>query len=75
MQIVLWILKIIGGILLAVLGLFVLAVCFVLFTPRYKGEAGCQGKKETLSAQLQFSLCSVLQRGAWNTQMGRRHGG
>lgn len=57
MQIVLWILKIIGGILLAVLGLFVLAVCFVLFTPlRYKGEAGCQGKKETLWAQLQFSL-------------------
>ena len=57
MQIVLWILKIIGGILLAVLGLFVLAVCFVLFTPlRYKGEAGCQGKKETLWARLQFSL-------------------
>lgn len=57
MQIVLWILKIIGWILLAVLGLFVLAVCFVLFTPlRYKGEAGCQGKKETLWAQLQFSL-------------------
>lgn len=57
LQIVLWILKIIGGILLAVLGLFVLAVCFVLFTPlRYKGEAGCQGKKETLWAQLQFSL-------------------
>jgi len=57
LQIVLWILKIIGWILLAVLGLFVLAVCFVLFTPlRYKGEAGCQGKKETLWAQLQFSL-------------------
>ncbi len=57
MQIVLWILKIIGWILLAVLGLFVLAVCFVLFTPlRYKGEAGCQGKKETLWARLQFSL-------------------
>lgn len=57
LQIVLWILKIIGGILLAVLGLFVLAVCFVLFTPlRYKGEAGCQGKKETLWARLQFSL-------------------
>ena len=32
LQIVLWILKIIGWILLAVLGLFVLAVCFVLFT-------------------------------------------
>ncbi|GAB6955075.1 MAG: DUF2953 domain-containing protein [Lachnospiraceae bacterium] len=57
LQIVLWILKIIGWILLAVLGLFVLAVCFVLFTPlRYKGEAGCQGKKETLWARLQFSL-------------------
>ncbi len=57
MQIVLWILKIIGWILLAVLGLFVLAVCFVLFTPlRYKGEAGGQGKKETLWARLQFSL-------------------
>ena len=57
MQIVLWILKIIGWILLAVLGLFVLVVCFVLFTPlRYKGEAGCQGKKETLWARLQFSL-------------------
>lgn len=57
MQIVLWILKIIGWILLAVLGLFVLAVCLVLFTPlRYKGEAGCRGTKETLWARLQFSL-------------------
>lgn len=57
MQIVLWILKIIGWILLAVLGLFVLAVCLVLFTPlRYKGEVGCRGTKETLWARLQFSL-------------------
>lgn len=57
MQIVLWILKIIGWILLAVLGLFVLAVCLVLFTPlRYEGTAGCKGTKETLWARLQFSL-------------------
>lgn len=57
LQIVLWILKIIGWILLAVFGLFVLSVCLVLFTPlRYEGAAGCKGTKETLWARLKFSV-------------------
>lgn len=42
--------------MLAVLGLFVLLVCVVLFTPLcYRGEAGCKGALDSLRAKVRFS--------------------
>lgn len=56
LHIILLVLKIIGWILLAVLGLFVLLVCSVLFTPlRYKGEADCKGTPDSLRGRVRFS--------------------
>ncbi|PWJ52283.1 DUF2953 domain-containing protein [Faecalicatena contorta] len=56
LHIILLILKIIAWILLAVLGLFVLLVCVVLFTPLcYRGEADCKGTLDSLRGRVRFS--------------------
>lgn len=56
LHIILLILKIIGWILLAILGLIVLLICLVLFMPAvYHGEGECKGGLDTLKASLSFS--------------------
>lgn len=56
LHIILLILKIIGWILLAILGLFVLLVCVTLFFPLcYSGEGVCKGNLESLYAKFKFS--------------------
>lgn len=56
LHIILLILKIIGWILLAILGLLVLLVCAVLFTPfRYVVKAKCDGDLPSLNISLRFS--------------------
>lgn len=54
---ILWmLLKIIGIILLIILGLLVLSVCVVLFVPlRYQGKAEAVGTLDSLKAHLKFS--------------------
>ncbi|MGC4019747.1 MAG: DUF2953 domain-containing protein [Muricomes sp.] len=55
LHIILLILKIIGWILLAILGIIVLLVCVVLFVPlRYKGEAACGGSLDSLRGERGF---------------------
>lgn len=55
-QIVLWILKLIGWLLLAVVVILLLSLCLILFVPfRYEGKGGCEGTKETLWGRLRFS--------------------
>lgn len=57
LHILLIILKIIGWVILAILGLVVLLICLVLFTPfRYQIRACCSGTLETLNAEMKFSL-------------------
>lgn len=57
LHIILLILKIIGWILLAILGIIVLLVCVVLFTPlRYRVQASCQGTLSTLAAGVDFTV-------------------
>lgn len=56
LHIILLILKIIGWIVLAILGLFVLLICVVLFVPlRYKGEGRCDGTLDSLYGNIRFS--------------------
>lgn len=56
-QIVLWILKLIGWILLAVVVILLLSLCLILFAPFcYEGKGGCEGTKETLWGRLRFSM-------------------
>lgn len=54
---ILWmLLKIIGIILLIILGILVLSVCVVLFVPlRYQGKAEVKGTMDSLKAHLKFS--------------------
>lgn len=54
---ILWLLlKIIGIILLVILGLLVLAVCVIFFVPiRYEGTAKIQGTTDSVKAHLRFS--------------------
>lgn len=55
-HIILTILKIIGWILLAVLGVIVLLSCVMLFTPlRYEIRAKCDGRLSTLEGGVKFS--------------------
>ena len=47
LQVILFILKLIGWILLAILGLLILVLLAVIFTPlRYQAEASCPGRSE-----------------------------
>lgn len=56
LHIILLILKIIGWILLAILGIMVLLLCITLFVPmRYRGEASCKGTLDSLYGRLRFS--------------------
>lgn len=56
LHIILLILKIIGWILLVILGLLVLLVCIVLFTPfRYEIYGNCKGKISSLGLRIRFS--------------------
>lgn len=51
------ILKIVGWVILAILGLVVLLLCLVLFTPlRYQIQACSRGTMDTLNAELRFSV-------------------
>ncbi len=79
MHIILLLLKIIGWILLIVLGLLVLTVCLVLFTPlRYQVQAKCDGDVSSLSAEADFSVffrlvrasvCYVDQKLSWQLRV------
>lgn len=56
LHIILLILKIIGWILLAILGLIVLLICIVLFVPLcYHIEGKCKGDLDSLYGKIQFS--------------------
>lgn len=78
LHIILFVLKILGWILLAVLGLLVLVFLLVLFTPlRYQVEARCKGKLSTLEAGVRFHLffhfvsghlCYEEQKLAWKVR-------
>lgn len=78
LHIILFVLKILGWILLVVLGLFVLVFLLVLFTPlRYQVETRCRGKLSTLEAGVQFHILFHLVSGnlryekqklAWNVR-------
>ena len=60
-QIILWILKIIGILLAAILGIAVLLVCIVLFVPvRYQIEAESAGTFESIDAHARFSWLLYL---------------
>ena len=59
-QIILWILKIIGILLAAILGIAVLLICIVLFVPvRYRIEAESAGTFESIDAHARFSLSLI----------------
>ena len=65
MHIILLILKIIGWILLVILGLILLMMCVVLFTPlKYQVSARCDGDLSSLAAKADFSLFFYLIRGS-----------
>lgn len=78
LHMILFVLKILGWILLVVLGLFVLMFLLVLFIPlRYQIEARCKGKLSTLEAGVQFHILFHLvsgnlryeeQRLTWNVR-------
>lgn len=57
LQIILFILKLAGWILLLILGLLVLVLLAALFTPlRYQVETSCRGKLSTLEAGVSFHI-------------------
>lgn len=57
LQIILFILKLVGWILLLILGLLVLVLLAALFTPlRYQVETSCRGKLSTLEAGVSFHI-------------------
>lgn len=69
LQIILFVLKILGWILLAVLGLLVLVLLLVLFTPlRYQAEVRCKGKLSTLEAGVRFHILFHLASGTISYQ-------
>ncbi|MFR1873105.1 MAG: DUF2953 domain-containing protein, partial [Coprococcus sp.] len=70
-QIILWILKIIGILLAAILGIAVLLVCIVLFVPvRYQIEAESAGTFESIDAHARFSWLLYLFSGYFKYQNG-----
>lgn len=65
LHMILLILKIICWILLAILGIIVLLVCVVLFTPlRYEIRGKCEGKLESLDGEVKFSYFLHLINGS-----------
>ena len=79
------ILKIIGWMLLAILGILVLLVCVVLFVPvRYELEGKCNGTIETLDVKFRFSflshflagtVCYSEEKSTWNLRIAWKHFG
>ena len=70
-QIILWILKIIGILLAAILGIAVLLICIVLFVPvRYRIEAESAGTFESIDAHARFSWLLHLFSGYFKYQNG-----
>lgn len=64
LQIILFILKLIGWMLLLILGLLVLILVAALFTPlRYQMETSCKGKLSTLEAGVNFRILFRLVNG------------
>ena len=71
LHIILFILKLVGWILLAVLGLLVLLFCAVLFTPlRYQVESGCRGEISTWEACVKFQIFFRMVSGMVRYQKG-----
>ena len=65
LHIILLILKIIGWILLAILGLLVLLICVVFFVPlRYRAEGRCRGTLDSLYGKIRFSWFMHLVSGS-----------
>lgn len=62
LHIILLILKIIGWILLAILGLIVLLICITIFVPlRYQADGSCKGTLESLYGKIKFSwFCHLI---------------
>lgn len=72
LHIILLILKIIGWILLAILGLIVLLICVVLFVPlRYRIEGKCGGDLDSLYGKVKFSWLLSLVGGLLEYQEGK----
>lgn len=72
LQIILFILKLIGWILLLILGLLVLVLLAALFTPlRYQVETSCKGKLSTLEAGADFRIFFRLVSGSLRYQDGK----
>lgn len=79
------ILKIIGWMLLAILGILVLLVCVVLFVPvRYELDGKCNGTIETLDVKFRFSfllhflagtVCYSEGKSTWNLRIAWKHFG
>ena len=79
------ILKIIGWMLLAILGILVLLVCVVLFVPvRYELDGKCNGTIETLDVKFRFSfllhflagtVCYSEEKSTWNLRIAWKHFG
>lgn len=72
LHIILFILKMIGWILLAILALLVLIVCVALFTPlRYQADGICKGKLSTLEAGIHFHVLFHLVSGSIQYKDGK----
>ena len=79
------ILKIIGWMLLAILGILVLLVCVVLFVPvRYELDGKCNGTIETLDVKFRFSfllhflagtVCYSEEKSTWNLRIAWKYFG
>lgn len=69
LQVILFILKLIGWILLVILGLLILVLAAVLFTPlRYEAEADCPGTLSGLEAGVSFRFFFRLVSGSFRYQ-------
>lgn len=70
LHIFLFILKLIGWVLLLILGLLLLVIVAALFTPlRYHVETRCQGKLSTLEAGINFRILFRLISGSIQYRM------
>ena len=72
LQVILFILKLIGWILLAILGLLFLVLLAVTFTPlRYQAETRCPGKLSELEADVRFGIFFRLVSGRLQYRKGK----
>lgn len=72
LQVILFILKLVGWILLLILGLLVLVLLAALFTPlRYQVETSCRGKLSTLEAGVRFHIFFHLVSGRLQYRDGK----